>query len=105
MLQRQWGMLKGPASKRIVLQSVVAKGPSAMSKRGAQVLEEALTLSPVERAELADRLLASLDSGPDRTIDALWAQEAEDRLDAFERGEIKAVSSRAAFEAIEKVKP
>ncbi len=69
-----------------------------MSKRGAQVLEEALSLSSVERAELADRLLASLDSSPERKIDELWAQEAEGRLDAFERGEIKTVSLREAFD-------
>ena len=63
-----------------------------MSKRGAEVLEEALSLPPGERAELADRLLTSLDSSPGGRIDALWAAEAEDRLEAFERGEIKAVS-------------
>ncbi len=65
-----------------------------MSKKGTQLLEEALSLPPVERAELADRLLTSLDSSPEPRIDELWAQEAEDRLDAFERGEIKAVSLR-----------
>ena len=75
-----------------------------MSKRGTQVLEEALSLPPVERAELADRLLTSLDSSPARRIDELWAQEAEDRLDAFERGEIKAVSSKEAFDATNNVK-
>jgi len=75
-----------------------------MSKRGTQVLEEALSLPPAERAELADRLLTSLDSPPDRRIDELWAQEAEGRLDAFARGEIKAVSSRKAFGATADVK-
>ena len=75
-----------------------------MSKRGTQVIEEALSLPPAERAELADRLLTSLDSPPDRRIDELWAQEAEDRLDAFARGEIKAVSSSEAFGATDDVK-
>ncbi len=70
-----------------------------MSKKGTQLLEEALSLPPVERAELADRLLTSLDSSPERRIEELWAQEAEDRLDAFEPGEIKAISSREAFDA------
>lgn len=69
-----------------------------MSKTGSQLLQEALALSPEERAKLADRLLTSLDSSPDRGIDELWAQEAEDRLDAFERGEIKAVPAKEAFE-------
>jgi len=75
-----------------------------MSKKGAQVLEEALSLPPLERAELADRLLTSLDSSPDHKLDALWAEEAEDRLDAFERGEIKAVSAKEAFDRANDVK-
>jgi putative addiction module component (TIGR02574 family) len=76
-----------------------------MSKRSAEVVEEALSLPAVERPELADRLLSSLDSPSGHAIDELWAQEAEDRIDAFERGEIKTMSSREAFEAIEKAKP
>lgn len=75
-----------------------------MSKTGAQVLGEALSLPPSERAELADRLLSSLDGSPHHRIDELWAQEAEDRIDAFERGEIKAVSSKQVFEPLNNVK-
>ena len=75
-----------------------------MSKKGAQVLEKALALPPEERAELADRLLTSLDRSASRKIDALWAQEVEDRLDAFERGEIKTVSLTEAFGATRGVK-
>jgi len=75
-----------------------------MSKRGAEVLEEALSLPPDERAELAERLLTSLDASHDRRIDELWAQEAEDRLDAFERGEIKAVLAKEVFDTIRGVK-
>lgn len=76
-----------------------------MSKRGTEVLEEALSLPPVERAELAERLLTSLDASHDRRVDELWAQEAEDRLDAFERGEIKAVPAKEVFDTIRRVKP
>jgi hypothetical protein len=65
-----------------------------MSKRGTEVLDQALSLPPAERAELAERLLTSPDASHDARVDELWAQEAEDRLDAFERGEIKAASSR-----------
>jgi len=76
-----------------------------MSKRGAELLEEALSLPPADRAELADRLLTSLDSEPGDRIGTLWAAEAEDRLEAFERGEIKAVSAEDAFKAAGNVKP
>jgi len=43
-----------------------------------QILKEALELSAMERASLADHLLSSLDQ-PDEHIDALWRKEVEDR--------------------------
>ena len=82
-----------------VLQFLKAKGATVMSKNGAQVLERALALPPDERAEMADRLLSSLDTKRQRRIDEMWAEEAEDRIDALERGEIRAVSVKQAFEA------
>ena len=48
-------------------------------------------LSSSERIELVDSILASLDE-PDPSIDQLWIREAEERLAAYRRGEIKAVS-------------
>jgi len=55
------------------------------------VLKEALTLRPSEKAQLIDKLLSSLDK-PDKDIDELWASEAEDRIDAYDQGKIKAIS-------------
>jgi putative addiction module component (TIGR02574 family) len=55
-----------------------------------EILKEAITLSPSQKAELIDNLLSSLDS-PDREIDELWSKEVESRIDAYERGEIKTV--------------
>jgi putative addiction module component (TIGR02574 family) len=51
---------------------------------------QARSLSTAERLELVDDLLASLDESDPKT-DTLWAREAEDRLAAYRRGEIKAV--------------
>jgi len=51
----------------------------------------ALGLPPSSRAQLADRLLASLDDLARREIEGLWAEEAEDRISAYERGEMKAI--------------
>lgn len=62
-----------------------------------KILEEALTLKPTEKAELIDRLLSSLDK-PDAEIDELWAKEAENRIDAYERGEIKAIALEKVLE-------
>ena len=61
-----------------------------MSKAN-DILKEAITLPPSERALLIDKLLSSLDERSDE-IDALWANEAESRVDAFEKGKIKSVS-------------
>ena len=55
------------------------------------ILKETLALPPLERAELAGRLLSSLDI-PDEKIDKMWEKEVEERIDAYEAGKIKAVS-------------
>ncbi len=54
------------------------------------VFNEALTLLPAERAELIDKLLVSLGKS-DHEIDKQWAKEAEDRIDAYDKGKIKAI--------------
>ena len=48
-------------------------------------------LPPTERMEVVERILDSLDQ-PDAALDALWAKEADDRLAAYRRGEIKALA-------------
>lgn len=49
----------------------------------------ALALPRSERARLAERLIASLDT--DAEIEAAWAEEMRRRLEAFRRGEIEAI--------------
>lgn len=61
------------------------------------ILKDALNLKPSQKAELIDRLLSTLDK-PDREIDKLWAKEAEDRIDAYDRGKIKAVPLEKVLE-------
>jgi putative addiction module component (TIGR02574 family) len=51
---------------------------------------EALELPLEERLALVDALLASLQPA-DPSIAAAWADESEDRLEAFLRGELRAV--------------
>lgn len=75
-----------------------------MSKLGEQIIAEALALPPMERAEIVERLLSSFDFASRAEIDALWAQEAESRIDAYDRGEIKAISAKEVFEKIERQK-
>lgn len=73
-----------------------------MPKHGERILAEALKLPPVERAELVENLLSSFEFRSRKTIDALWAQEVEDRIDAFERGELAAIPAEEVFAEIEK---
>ncbi len=55
------------------------------------IIDQAMALSAQERAVVVEQLLLSLDA-PDPSLDRIWADEAEARLDAYERGELKAVS-------------
>ena len=73
-----------------------------MAKHAKRILAEALELPPVERAELVENLLSSFEFQSRKAMDALWAQEAEDRIDAFERGEMAGIPARDVFEEIEK---
>ena len=61
---------------------------TSVSKHGEQILQNALSLSPEERVELIEKLASSLDSVSREKIDELWADEAEDRLNAYDKGEI-----------------
>ena len=51
---------------------------------------EALALSAVERALLADRLLETLNVGNSSRM-KLWGQEADRRLDLYEKGEVSEI--------------
>jgi putative addiction module component (TIGR02574 family) len=70
-----------------------------MTANAEQVLADALSLPPNERAALAERLFSSLDISPDE-LDRLWAQEADSRIDAYESGKLKSISARQVFKNI-----
>ena len=63
-------------------------------------LQVALALPSEERAALADRLLQSLDEDDQSEIDRLWVQEAEDRLAAYDRGELQAIPGEEVFASL-----
>ena len=69
-----------------------------------QVLEKAIHLPPVERAELVEQILSSFDRPSRDEIDALWSKEAEDRIDAYDQGKIKAIPASEVFERINRQK-
>jgi putative addiction module component (TIGR02574 family) len=66
-----------------------------------QILQQALALPLEERAQLIEQLLATFQTPPDPALDQLWANEAHDRLDAYDRGELNAVSVDEVFDQSE----
>ncbi len=58
---------------------------------------QARSLSPEERARLADVLLESLRDAPLAEIEAAWDQEIEKRAAAYDRGELKTFSAENVF--------
>lgn len=61
-----------------------------MSTLCQNVIDQASQLSALEKLEIVDALLASVDK-PDIEIDTMWASEAEGRLAAYRRGDIRAL--------------
>ena len=62
-----------------------------MGSEARKILEDAMALSPDERAALAHELLASLDAERDPSIDRAWAAEITRRAERFRAGESKGI--------------
>ena len=62
-----------------------------MSVETQEILDRALKLPAVDKVRLVDEILSSLDK-PDVAIDALWQKEVEDRIEAYNAGNLRAVS-------------
>jgi putative addiction module component (TIGR02574 family) len=60
------------------------------------ILDQALKLEPADRFLIIEGLLNSLDE-PDKTIEEIWAIEAEKRLKAYKEGKLKTVSYEDVF--------
>ena len=61
-----------------------------------ELCTEVLQLPLPERVYLVEMLLSSLDR-PDGVIDKQWADESENRIDAYERGELKSIPMHKVF--------
>jgi putative addiction module component (TIGR02574 family) len=61
-----------------------------------QVEAQALSLNPEERAKLAELMLESL-SKPLADIEAAWAEEIDQRVAAYDRGEIPSYPAQDVF--------
>lgn len=61
------------------------------------IMEQASKLSAIEKVELIQALLASVDK-PDPAIDSLWEKESESRLAAYKCGDIHSLSLNQVLE-------
>jgi len=62
-----------------------------MSTETQEILDRAFGLPAVDKARIAEELLASLNQ-TDEAIDGLWRTEVEDRIAAYNASKIKSVS-------------
>jgi len=61
-----------------------------------QILVEALKLKPEDRFSLLEGIIESLDR-PDKSLDEIWADEAERRLIAYREGRLKGIPMEEIF--------
>ena len=67
-----------------------------MTASAKSVLDQALKLSANDRAALVESLIFSLDK-PDAALDTEWLREAEDRLTAYQAGDLGAIDAEQVF--------
>ena len=73
-----------------------------MTNKSQVVLEEALKLTANERAEVVERLIASLDEAPDTDVEQAWQEEIQKRLEQIERGEEELIDSDTVMAELRK---
>jgi putative addiction module component (TIGR02574 family) len=62
-----------------------------------ELVRRARSLSPEERVQLADVLHGSLRDAPLAEIEAAWDREIEERVAAYDRGELESFSAESVF--------
>jgi len=62
-----------------------------------EVVADAMKLPLRDRVRLAQRLVSSLDDPMETDVEALWAAEAERRLEELRTGKVQCVEAADAF--------
>lgn len=73
-----------------------------MTIQAKDVLKQALDLSPIERAEIIEEILSSFDFPNRDEIDRRWADEAEARLAAYDKGLMGSTPAEVVFDEIDR---
>jgi len=68
-----------------------------MSNALKELEKQAKALTVEERAQLAEVLLDSLTDAPVAEIEAAWDREIEERVAAYDRGELQTISAEDVF--------
>jgi len=71
-----------------------------MTTQAVKLADRALSLPSEDRVYLVDKLLESLNTSGLEEIDHLWAEEAEQRIDALDSGEVQAIPGEQVFSEI-----
>ena len=76
-----------------------------MTPQVSKVLEKALTLSTQERGVLIDRLIESLDAGPEEAVEEAWAEEIMRRVDDIRVSKVKTIPGEQVLRELAKEFP
>ena len=68
-----------------------------MAEQLSELEQQARALSPDDRARLAEVLLESLQGPPLSEVEAAWSREIEERVAAYDRGEVQAYPAEDVF--------
>ena len=68
-----------------------------MAEQLSELEQQARALSPDDRARLAEVLLESLQGSPLSEVEAAWSREIEERVAAYDRGEVQAYPAEDVF--------
>ena len=64
------------------------------------IMKDALSLPPGARAMLADHLLESLDTENQKRIEAIWAEEAERRMQEIREGKVQPIDGELVMKEL-----
>jgi putative addiction module component (TIGR02574 family) len=73
-----------------------------MTSKAEFILNEALSMSPADRAKLAHCLISSLDQPKDNNVDVEWIKLAQKRLVDLKIGRVKPVSWESIKQQVRK---
>lgn len=95
-MQTRWHSKKTPTLDMFLDRSDEEDDDLPMTLESIQ--KEIVQLNSKERAILIDLLWETLDEARIKEVETKWASESEDRIDAFERGELPAVDGPVALQ-------